>query len=138
MNYDNDYYGWIQEQAHLLKTGLYSKLDMENLVDEILSLGRSEKRRLKAHLTDLILHMLKKKYQPEFEVRSWNMSIKLGREQVEELLAENLSLKPHVESIISSAYERARDFAIIQSEVDEVIFPKVCIWSFDELMSEKV
>ena len=43
--YEQDFYQWTQEQADLLKAGALSQLDVENLIEEIESMGRSEKRR---------------------------------------------------------------------------------------------
>jgi hypothetical protein len=44
ISYDNDFYSWTQEQAELLKNGRFSELDIDNLIEEVESMGRSEKR----------------------------------------------------------------------------------------------
>jgi len=41
--YDVDFYAWIQQQANVLKAGDFARLDLDNLIDEIESMGKSEK-----------------------------------------------------------------------------------------------
>jgi hypothetical protein len=44
--YEQDFYAWTQEQARMLRAGALAHLDIPNLVEEIESMGRSEKREL--------------------------------------------------------------------------------------------
>jgi hypothetical protein len=37
--YEKDFYAWCFEQADLIKQGNFQKLDIENLVEEMESLG---------------------------------------------------------------------------------------------------
>jgi len=71
VSYDKDFYSWTQEQAELLKHGRFSELDIDNLIKEVESMGRSEKRELESRLTFLLLHLLKWKYQEVRRGRSW-------------------------------------------------------------------
>ena len=41
--YEKDFCLWIETTAKLLKEGQFSQLDIENLVEEIETMGRSEK-----------------------------------------------------------------------------------------------
>jgi hypothetical protein len=61
--YQVDFYAWTQKQAALLREGRFNDLDVENLVEEIESLGRSEKRELESRLKVLLIHLLKWQYQ---------------------------------------------------------------------------
>jgi len=49
--YQNDFYAWAMEQATLLRAGRFSAADIENLAEEIESMGRGEKRELVNRLT---------------------------------------------------------------------------------------
>ena len=62
--YNTDFYGWTQEQAALLKSGRFSEIDVEHLIEEVETMGRSEKRALESRLTVLLVHLLKWQYQP--------------------------------------------------------------------------
>jgi Domain of unknown function DUF29 len=46
--YDQDFYLWIQRTAKLLKERSFDEVDWENLIEEIESMGRSQKKKLKA------------------------------------------------------------------------------------------
>jgi len=48
--YETDFYGWIQNQTGMLKAGSFAGLDLKNLIEEIESMGRSEKRELESKL----------------------------------------------------------------------------------------
>lgn len=63
--YEQDFYMWTQEQAAILKAGALSQLDVANLIEEIESMGKTQKRELISRLTVLIMHLLKWDYQPE-------------------------------------------------------------------------
>ena len=56
--YDTDFYAWANEQAALLRSGNLSAADIENIAEEIESMGKSEKRELVNRLTVLLLHLL--------------------------------------------------------------------------------
>ncbi len=63
--YEQDFYLWTQEQAAILKAGALSQLDVANLIEEIESMGKTQKRELISRLTVLMMHLLKWNYQPE-------------------------------------------------------------------------
>lgn len=60
--YETDFVEWIDEVAALLKQSKFSELDIENLIEEVESLGRSEKNSLKSNLRALLMHLIKWQY----------------------------------------------------------------------------
>jgi len=51
--YDLDFYAWTQTQSELLRLGNWQELDIENLVEEITSLGKQQKQELlKLHIQE--------------------------------------------------------------------------------------
>ena len=50
VKYEVDFYGWTQEQARLLREGRFAELDVANVVEEIETLGRGERRELVSRL----------------------------------------------------------------------------------------
>ncbi|MFM7372971.1 MAG: DUF29 domain-containing protein, partial [Sphaerospermopsis kisseleviana] len=73
--YNEDFYLWIETTAKQLKNGNFAEIDLENLIEEIESMGRSEKRALKSNLLILLMHLLKYKYQPDKRSNSWLSTI---------------------------------------------------------------
>ena len=49
--YETDFYVWTQEQARLLRERRFNDLDLDNLVDEVQSVGSSEKREIRTALS---------------------------------------------------------------------------------------
>lgn len=134
--HDKDFYKWVVDQSKLLKKKEFEKLDMENLIEEIEALGRSEKRTLESHFRKLLSHLLKIKYQPSHHTSSWDITVKLARIAVKETLEDNPSLKPKVQEIFTRAYISARLEAASETKIDESIFPKKCLWTVDECMKD--
>lgn len=122
--YNQDFYGWTQQQAKYLLAGQFDAVDKTNLIEELFSLGRSEKRALKSYYVVLFKHQLKKIYQAEEATRSWDQSIKQARLDIEDLLEENPSLKPLLSDIQSEAYRKARREAALETGLDESVFPE--------------
>jgi hypothetical protein len=58
--YEQDFYQWTQEQAALLKAGALSLIDVENLIEEIERMGKSQKNELLSRLTVLLMQTFRK------------------------------------------------------------------------------
>jgi Domain of unknown function DUF29 len=58
-SYDTDFYAWTQAQAEALRTKDVAALDLENLAEEIESLGKRDRRTVHGHLKVLLIHLLK-------------------------------------------------------------------------------
>ena len=71
----SDFYAWANEQAALLRAGRLTEADIENIAEEIESMGRSEKRELVNRLAVLLLHLLKWQFQPALRGNSWRLTI---------------------------------------------------------------
>ncbi len=134
--YDQDFYQWTQEQAGLLKIGALSQLDVENLIEEIESMGKSQKKELISRLTVLIAHLLKWDYQPERRGRSWELTIKAQRVQIRRHISENPSLKSMLLNAVILAYEVATISAAAETGLPESAFPETCPYPVEQLMGE--
>jgi hypothetical protein len=136
VKYAQDFYGWTQEQARLLREGRFAELDVANVVEEIETLGRGERRELVSHLRVLLLHLLKWAHQPAPRDRSWQLSIEVQRLETREHLAENPSLKSQLDAAIQQAYRLAAIEAERQTRLTRKTFPATCPWSSDQIMSD--
>jgi hypothetical protein len=137
IKYDQDFYGWTQEQAALLRAGRLNDLDIENLIEEVETMGRSEKRELESRLTGLLLHLLKWKYQEVRRGRSWELSIKEQRIQFLKTLRENPGLKPVLPELLNDAYELAVIQASRETKISVNVFPATCPWLFDQIIDQQ-
>lgn len=136
ISYEQDFYSWTQEQAKLLRSGQLDCLDIPNLIEEIETMGRSEKRELESRLTVLLLHLLKWKYQEIRRSRSWQLSIDEQRIKFEETLEENPGLKPKLDELLKRAYRLAVIQASRETNLSKNIFPEQCPWELNQLIKE--
>jgi len=135
-NYNTDFYGWTQLQADLLRLGRFSEVDLENLIEEVETMGRSEKRELDSRLTLLLVHLLKWQYQPSRRGTSWRLTIEGQRAKFVDVLDDNPSLKPQLDAILAHAYKQARIDAAQETGMDKTVFPLSCPWGFIQLLDE--
>jgi hypothetical protein len=132
--YDRDFYAWANEQAALLREGKLGDADIEHIAQEIESMGKTEKRELARQLALLLLHLLKWRFQPFMRSATWEVSIKVQRNGLVDHLEDNPSLKPLIDNVIDKAYRHAVLKSMLETGLPESVFPKICPWSFDEMM----
>lgn len=132
--YDKDFYGWTQQQAALLKEHRWAELDMKNLIEEIESLGRSEERELENRLTVLLAHLLKWRYLPNRRGKSWRLTIKGQRIDVQKIIDENPSLAADLDEYWMAAYTIAVLKAAKATGLDEDQFPNEPPFSVDQAL----
>lgn len=136
IDYHTDFYGWTQEQAAFLKAGKLTELDIENLLEEVETMGRSEKRELDSRLTVLLIHLLKWQYQPVRRGRSWQLTIEGQRINFSETLDENPSLKSQLDTILKKAYAKSIIKAAKQTALEKQSFPNVCPWTLSQILDD--
>ncbi len=132
--YDRDFYAWANEQATLLREGKLGDADIEHIAQEIESMGKTEKRELARQLAALMLHLLKWRFQPFMRSATWEVSIKVQRNGLVDHLEDNPSLKPLIGNVVDKAYRDAVLKSMLETGLPESVFPKICPWSFDEMM----
>jgi len=134
--YDQDFYAWTAEQAALLRAGRLDQADIENIAEEIESMGRSEKRELVNRLAVLLLHLLKWRFQPSHRGNSWRLTIKEQRYRLNAHLRDNPSLKAQLDDAIRDAYRLACVEAARETGLAESSFPADCPFDFDQAIAE--
>ena len=132
--YETDFYAWTQQQAKFLQEEKWSCLDIPNLVEEIESLGRQERRELKNRLGVLLGHLLKWNFQPESRSRSWLATIREQRSQVLQLLDESPSLQPDLPEALKTAYRSGLNLAVSETSLSYKVFPQECPYSLDQVL----
>ena len=92
--YETDFYAWTKAQAVLLRDKRWSDRNLENLVDEIDSVGGSQKKEIRSPMQGLLVHLLKWSYQANFRGHSWRRTIWDQRKELSEEIADSPSLRP--------------------------------------------
>lgn len=127
--YDRDFYQWIQETTEKLKTKDFDHVDLENLIEEIESLGTSERSEILNRLATLLEHLLKRMFvdMPQ-EFNGWERTIREQRRQIKRTLKTSPSLKIYFAEIFDYAYQDALDEVLSEKGYKSVKFPD--IWQF--------
>jgi hypothetical protein len=135
--YDEDFYAWTEEQARLLRAGEFSQVDVENVAEELESMGRSDRRALDSHLVVLLMHLLKWQIQVLHRSPGWAGTIREQRERIEDLLQESPSLRQHIAQIRPPLYSRARRAAANETGLALKSFPQACPFTPEQVLSEE-
>jgi hypothetical protein len=136
--YEQDFYAWTQRQAALLRSGLLGELDIENLIEEIESLGRQERQELENRLGILLGHLLKWYYQPEARSKSWRATIEEQRFRIDRLIKNNPSLKLYLPEAIKIGYILGLSLIDQETPLDSRQLPQTCSFSNAEIFEEPV
>lgn len=132
--YEADYYAWVHDQADALRRGDVGRLDLENLIDEVESLGRSEEHQLESRLAQLLMHLLKWEFQSSLRSRSWTSTMKEQRRRLDLLFKRMPSLRPRISAVLEDAYSGARLMAERETGLVIDTFPPTCHYSIEQLL----
>lgn len=125
---------WREPQAALLRQGRVHELDLENLAEEVESVGRSDKREVDNRLT-VWTHLLKLEFQPDERARRWLLTIQERRRRLRLVLADGPSLeKTHVPNILGAVYHGAKRKAATETRLDRSAFPERVPYSLEHLL----
>jgi hypothetical protein len=132
--YEIDFYAWTQEQSTLLSRGQWQSLDIENLVEEIESLGKQQKQELRNRLGILIGHLLKWEFQSESRSKSWKATIVEQRDRITFHLKDNPSLKPYLDQAVVEAYKLALSLVVRETPLDYSGLPSECPYTIAKIL----
>jgi hypothetical protein len=137
-SYDKDVVLWAEEQAALLRSGQFSKLDLEHIADEIEDVGKTEKRELASRMAVLMAHLLKWEAQPDRRSRSWQSTINEQRKRIALALDETPSLRTTLTEPKwrAAVWSDARVMAMTDTGLSGEAFPNEWPWSADQTLAE--
>ncbi len=132
--YEIDFYAWTQEQSALLSRGQWQSLDIDNLVEEIESLGKQQKQELRNRLGVLIGHLLKWEFQPELRGKSWRSTIVEQRDRIKLHLKDNPSLKSYLDEAVIEAHRLALSLVVRETPLDYPDLPADCPYAIAQIL----
>ncbi|MGL5871913.1 MAG: DUF29 domain-containing protein [Xenococcaceae cyanobacterium] len=133
--YEQDFYLWLQTTANQLSDRQFSDVDLPNLIEEIESMGRSEKQALQSNLQILLMHLLKYKCQLEKRSNSWRFTILEHRDRLEIALEDSPSLKPYLLDVFDKCYSKARKKAATETGLAINTFPAESPFTLEETLN---
>ena len=134
--YETDFFAWSQEQARLLRLRQWNDLDLENLIDEVQSVGSSERREIRNRMVVLLGHLLKWKFQPGRRGSSWTRTINDQRRMLEEMVEASPSLRAYPVEVFAGSYQSARLAAAEETGIDFTVFPDVPPFTVEQALRD--
>jgi Domain of unknown function DUF29 len=141
VGYDRDFFGWTQQQAELLRRAAALRpgtdLDVENLAEEIESLGKRDRRALTNYVARIAEHLLKLQYSPAKDPRpGWENSVDVHRSKARRILADSPGLGSDLQDMLGESYDEGRRRAAraLSGEVDPKVLPERCPYAVDQLL----
>ena len=120
--YEQDTSLWVTETVNKLKAKDFENLDLENLIEEVETLGKSQRNATKSFLRRLIEHLLKRCYVPFPECYiGWQREIRAFRNEIKDILEDSPSLKNFFLEIFPKIYASA--IASVREEYPQINFP---------------
>lgn len=135
--YEHDFYTWALRQAELVRGHRFAELDLENVAEELESLGKEQAHRLQSSFRVLLLHLLKWRHQPQRRSRSWRGTIVRERTNVEEILGGNPGLKLRCAELFAAAYRGARKEAAAETGLPIATFPEASPFTVSEVLDDE-
>lgn len=127
--YEQDILQWVEETVAKLKAHDFENLDLENLIEEVESLGISQKKELISRLITLLEHLLKRLYVDiPYDYKGWERTIRNQRNDLQVLLKQVPSLKTRWDNSFDDAWEIA--LKTVREEYSQVSFPEQ--WQFSQ------
>jgi hypothetical protein len=125
--YEDDFLLWIEDVSQKLETRDFHNLDLDNLIEEIQNLGKSQKREVRSRLQTLLAHLLKRLYVDNpLDYNGWERTIREQRKEIGLLLEQSPSLRNYYIEIFDQAWDAA--LSEVQQEYKKTQFPNQ--WQF--------
>ena len=135
--YTEDESIWIFENVKLIREGKIDEVDWVNIAEELELMGKSQFREVYSRMKELILHLLKWKFQSRFRGSSWESSIRKQRGDLGEIFNDSKNLKDYAVENFERAYQDAKKLAATETGIERNIFPVNSPFKLEEIMKEE-
>lgn len=132
--YEEDFVAWTEETVRLLRARRFDGVDLEALIEEVDSLGISQRYQLENRLAVILKYLLKWRQQPGKRSNSWRSTLVTQRLRVHRLLRDSPSLRHGMPASIGSAYDDAIKEAAVETELPYETFPEECPFTAEQIL----
>ena len=135
--YELDSYLWLEKTIEVLKTQNLNDLDIENLIEELESLGKRDFNKVRNLLRQIIIHVLLLEYWTEEydrNYRHWRGEIVAFRDDLQQNLTTSLRNKLIQEN--EEIYSVALNVVINKTGLLQGDMPLDCPYSFEKLLDK--
>ena len=142
--YDEDILLWSEQQADVIRRlgqtrrDLPNELDIENLAEEIESVGRSELAAVESQLQNVLSHLIKLYAEPESDaVRHWRGEIVTFQSEAVRRYSSSMRKRIDLDRLWRSACRQSIAGSANPSGLARAL-PQKCPFYLDDLLSEEV
>lgn len=126
--YASDAYSWAMQQADALRRGDLKAVDWDTVIEEIESVGRSEKNSWESLCGRVLEHLLAIEFWSraiDKVLRHWAREVMYFRRRMADVLDRNPGLKGQYAAMYASAWRSARRAAVDRlTEYEDPAMPK--------------
>ena len=134
--YKTDFHTWTLTAAALIRQRKFDKINIEDLAEELESMGDKERNEVANRLVVLLAHLMKWQFQPTHRSSSWRGSINEQRKQIFRQLKHSPSVKPYLSTAVEDAYPDAIELAADDTGLPLTIFPSDCPYPLERILDK--
>ncbi len=135
--YEIDGYLWLEETIKLLRTNRLEDLDLDNLIEELESLGKRDLNQVRSLLRQIIIHLLLLEYwheEHERNYRHWQGEVTAFRADLSDSLTT--TLKNKLNEDLASIYQTGLKIVLQKTGLSKDTIPEKCPYSFEQLLDD--
>lgn len=142
--YDDDVLLWSEQQAEVIRRmgrsgrTIPNELDVENVAEEIESVGRSELAAVESQLQNILSHLIKLALEPQSDAaRHWQGELYAFHQEMRRRYAPSMRQRINLQK----EWEIARRIAVLQAPIDsgfEDRLPETAPFDVAELICEEL
>jgi hypothetical protein len=136
--YESDLAAWIDGTVQRLREKDFDAIDVDALIEELDSVGASERRAIENHLYQLLYHLLKLTHAPALDLeragRQWRLSINESRRGIQRRIKRSPSLSGYPLEVLPEEYTDARRQAADALALPRSTLSEACPWGMDEIL----
>jgi Domain of unknown function DUF29 len=132
--YGTDFAEWSAQTAELLRQRRFDEIDIENVAEEIRSLGDSEFKGARSQLRRMLMHLIKQRIQPDRDGTSWRLSILNAQQEILDAIDFSPSLRRRLNDRLDEIHGEAIKRARLETRCSTEGIPAKCPFPLDQLL----
>ena len=138
--YEIDVVAWSEEQVAKLRalaaTAGSNEVDWENVIEEIESVGRSQRSKVESLVQNALVHLMKVVSSPGSQsARQWRREVKVFLDQADAQLSPSIRARLDLQTLWADATREARSGLDLYGEKLSPVLPSTCPVTLAELLA---
>jgi hypothetical protein len=142
--YDDDILLWSEQQAEIIRRlgrtrrDLPNEFDIENVAEEVESVGRSELAAVESYIELVLSHLIKIAFEPESESsRHWHSEVIAFHGNMKRRYADSMRGRIALEDLWRLARKQAITASLEPKEIAERL-PESCPFRIDDILADDI